>query len=52
MAIYEEVLASAGARPDAGELLGDLGVHGNVREFDRADRHCVTTRPKHGPATD
>jgi hypothetical protein len=51
MAIYEEVLASAGARPDVlVTISGDLGVHGNVRELIEliAPRYDAA---KHGPAT-
>jgi len=51
MAIYEEVLAAAGARPDVlVTISGDLGVHGHVHELVEliAPRYDAE---KHGPAT-
>jgi hypothetical protein len=51
LAIYEQVLAAAGARPDVlVTISGDLGVHGNVSELIEliAPRYDAA---KHGPAT-
>ena len=51
MAIYEQVLAAAGARPDIlVTISGDLGVHGHVSELIElvAPRYDAQ---KHGPAT-
>ena len=51
LAIYEQVLASAGARPDIlVTISGDLGVHGHVHELIElvAPRYDAE---KHGPAT-
>jgi hypothetical protein len=51
MAIYEEVLGAAGARPDVlVTISGDLGVHGHVHELIEliAPRYDAE---KHGPAT-
>ncbi len=51
MAIYEEVLAAAGTRPDVlVTISGDLGVQGHVRELIDlvAPRYDAA---KHGPAT-
>ena len=51
LAIYEQVLASAGARPDIlVSISGDLGVHGHVNELIElvAPRYDAA---KHGPAT-
>lgn len=51
MAIYEEVLAGAGSRPDVlVRISGDLGVHGQVRPLIEliAPRYDAE---KHGPAT-
>jgi hypothetical protein len=51
LAIHEEVLASAGNRPDVlVTISGDLGVHGHVQEL----IECIAPRydaQKHGPAT-
>jgi len=51
LAIYEQVLAAAGARPDIlVAISGDLGVHGHVSELIElvAPRYDAA---KHGPAT-
>ncbi len=51
IAIYEQVLANAGARPDIlVAISGDLGVHGHVHELIElvAPRYDAQ---KHGPAT-
>lgn len=51
MAIYEEVLASAGARPDIlVTISGDLGVHGHVHELIQLVAPHYDAQ-RHGPAT-
>src|SRR5712671_269923 len=51
VAIYQEVLAGAGARPDVlVAISGELGVRGHVRELiELVAPHYDATR--HGPAT-